>query len=206
MPADLNIVLTVAAISWVAGRSPDPETLALAALERGDRERALTVLMEAYGEALYRFCRRLVGEETLADDVHQMTFVQAFEGLEGFGRRSTLRTWLFGIARHRALDALKLARRRSARFEPTEALPEPADDATGADELLVRSAARQVLEDCLGKLQPRVRSAVLLRFQQGLSFLEMAAVCRERAATLQARVARALPVLRRCLESRGVVP
>jgi DNA-directed RNA polymerase specialized sigma24 family protein len=43
---------------------------------------------------------------------------------------------------------------------------------------------------------------VLLRFQQGLSFEEMSAICREKPGTLQARVARALPVLRDCIEMR----
>ena len=47
---------------------------------------------------------------------------------------------------------------------------------------------------------------VLLRFRDGLSYPEMARACGERAPTLQARVARAMPALRRCLESEGYTP
>jgi DNA-directed RNA polymerase specialized sigma24 family protein len=47
---------------------------------------------------------------------------------------------------------------------------------------------------------------VLLRYQQGFSFDEMAAICRERPATLRARVARALPVMRASIEARLRAP
>jgi len=48
--------------------------------------------------------------------------------------------------------------------------------------------------------------AVLLRFQEGLPYEEMGRMCREKPATLQARVTRALPLLRRCLEGKGIEP
>ena len=50
------------------------------------------------------------------------------------------------------------------------------------------------------RLDPEVRMAVLLRFDEGMSYVAMAAVCGVPAGTLQARVARALPLLRRWLE------
>lgn len=184
----------------------DPEGEALAALERGNREEVLTILMEAYGLFLYRFCRQMVGDPDLAEEAHQTTFVQAYEGLGRFGRRSSFRTWLFGIARHRCLDALKMARRRRARLEPLEALPEPpAGGAGGEGRVAARDLAR-ALAKCLQSLAPRVRTAVLLRYQEGFTYPEMARASGDRPATLQARVARALPLLRRCLETQGISP
>jgi RNA polymerase sigma factor (sigma-70 family) len=194
----------VAAVREARPEPADTEKEALAALERGDREGALTLLMEAFGLALYRYCRQMVVDPALADDVHQLTFVQAFEGLGRFARGSSLRTWLFGIARHRCLDALKTGRRRRARFESTGEVPErPVADRAPEECLAARDLTR-ALERCLQELAPVVRTAVLLRYQEGLAYPEMAGVCRDRPATLQARVTRALPVLRRCLEQRGM--
>ncbi|HEX9731227.1 MAG TPA: RNA polymerase sigma factor [Thermoanaerobaculia bacterium] len=184
----------------------DPERRALAALDRADPRAALAVLMEAYGTPLYRFCRQLVGDDALAEDVLQMTFVQAHDGLPRFARRSSLSTWLFGIARHRCLDALKAARRRRARFQLVADPPEAPDGGAAADERLAARSLRGALRRCLDKLAPAVRTAVLLRFQEDLSYPEMALVCGARPPALQARVARALPALRRCLESEGVRP
>jgi RNA polymerase sigma factor (sigma-70 family) len=104
--------------------SHDPEREARDALARGDPEGALASLMRAYGSPIYRFCRQLVADPDLAQDVHQTTFVQAFEGLAGFGGRGSFRAWLYGIARHRCLDALKIARRREKRFTLAAELPE----------------------------------------------------------------------------------
>jgi RNA polymerase sigma-70 factor (ECF subfamily) len=182
----------------------DPEEEALAALDRADRDQALSVLMRLYGVPLFRFCRELVDDPDLAEDVHQMTFVQAYEGLARFGRRSSLKSWLFSIARHRCLDALKMDRRRRRRFETMEEVPDQPGPQPNAFDELHEGARARALEICLGKLAPRVRETLLLRFQQGLSYPEIARLVKERPPALQVRVARALPVLRRCLESQGV--
>lgn len=181
---------------------PHGEREILKALEEGDRDTALRLLMRDYGSAVYRYCRQMLGDD-LADEAHQMTFVQAYEGMARFAGRSSLRTWLFGIAHHRCLDALKISRRREKRFQPMDGVPDrPAPAETAEDRLAHRSRVR-ALEQCLRELAPRVRAAVLLRFQQGVTYEEMARLEGERAPTLQARVVRALPVLRRCLEHKG---
>ena len=175
----------------------------LAAVDAGDPRAAVRLLMARYGGAVYRFCRQMVGDDALADDVHQQTFVQAFRDLPRFERRSTVRTWLFGIARHRALDALKIEKRRGRRF-PLDEEPgaeETADDPS-ALERISQAELAAALERCLEELAPAVKSAVLLRYREGFRFEEMAGMAGEKPGTLQARVARALPVLRKCLERR----
>lgn len=186
-------------------KAPDSEREALAALERGDLKGATQILMDAYGTALYRFCRQMVADPDLAEEVHQMTFVQAYQSLGRYAHRSSLRTWLYGIARHRCLDALKIQRRRLRRFELVTAVPEKPDEDTPERQLLDRALA-QALRKCLGELNPQVRAAVLLRYHDGFSYPQMKSISGERPATLQARVARAMPVLRRCLEGRGIRP
>jgi len=181
----------------------DPEAEALDALRRKDRRQALTVLMQAYGDDLYRHCRHMLGDDDLAADVHQTVFVHAYRDLERFSGRSTLRTWLYGIARHRCLDAFKAKRRRRRRFVITEELPQLADPQPRVDQRLECCGGAAALELAVQKLKPKARIAVLLRYHDGLTYEEMAEVCGERAPTLQARVARALPVLRRSLEAPG---
>src|SRR3954452_21227536 len=199
-------------MSWVHGPraapslEPDPEQDALAALDRGSSAEALTVLMRVYGSAVYRYCRQMVADDDLAQEVHQMTFIQAYEGLARFGRRSSLRTWLFGIARHRCLDLLKADRRRRSRFDPLDDAPDlPGPDPNVEARLAERARAR-LMADCLRSLAPRARDTLLLRFQQGLSYPEIARLADEKAPPLQIRVSRPLPLLRRCLEEKGVAP
>lgn len=182
----------------------DPESDAIQALERDDRGGALDVLMAAYGRMVYAYCCRMLLDPDLANDVLQTTFLQAFEDLDRFDARSSLRTWLFGIAHHRCLDALKARRRRQQRLDSLDAVQHLPDSSVGVDEMAAARERRIALNACLEQLDAHVREAVLLRFNLGFSYPEIAAICHERPPALQARVTRALPVLRRCLQSKGV--
>lgn len=182
-----------------------PDEEAAQALARDEPRRALSVLMEAYGDDLYRHCRLVLGDPALADDVLQTVFVQAFRDFAQWSGRSSLRTWLFAIARHRCLDALRTTRRLARRFLGSDCLDDSRDPRPRPDERLVRRAELEALERALKILKPKIRIAVLLRFHEGLSYAEMAEVCGEAAPTLQARVARALPLLRRHIEKNGGV-
>jgi RNA polymerase sigma-70 factor, ECF subfamily len=175
----------------------DPEAQALDALRREDRDRALTLLMRAYGAELYHFCRQMVGDEQ-AEDLAQLVFLQAYEGFSHFGHKSSLRAWLYGIARNRCIDAGRRKQRLQA--EPPEPSPDEACEHASLDDQL---DARGVLEQCLGRLGPEAREAVILRYLQGLSYVEMAEICGVEPATLQMRVARSLPRLRKCIASRS---
>lgn len=185
---------------------PSAERSLLAAIDSGDRDAALNELMKAYGRAVYQYCRYMVEDAHLADDAHQLTFIQAYQDLSSFQRRSSVRSWLFGIARHRCLDLLKSRRRWYQRFQPLDELPRPPRVEGGEDERLIARGLAKALEECLRRLAPQVRAAVLLRHQQGFSYAEMAQALGKRAAALQMCVARALPVLRGCLQKQGQTP
>lgn len=185
------------------GATAEPEAQARAAVERGDHRRAVDLLIELYGTELYRYIRTMMNDDALADDVWQTVFIQAYRDLEGFAGRSSLRTWLYGIARHRCLDALKAHKRHRQRFSLDEEALNEADAAPLADQRLSNQELLQTLEQCLQKLPPHIRMVMLLRYREGFSFDQIAKICQERPATVRARVSRALPVLRACIERTG---
>lgn len=182
----------------------DPEAAATEAAERGDKRAALTTLMDAYGAQIYRHCLSFLGDHAWAEDVQQVVFVQAFRDMDRFGGRSSWRTWLFAIARNRCLDAKKIRGRAQRRVEVRSTPPDRVDRTPSPEARVAADSTRQALSHCLEKLTPKVRSVVLLRYQDGLSFTEMGEATGERAGTLQARVARAMPTLRACLEAQGL--
>lgn len=165
----------------------------------------LSALMRAHGDAVYAYCSRVLRDPTLAADVLQQVFEQAYRDLASLREGRQARSWLFGIAYHRCLDAAK-ARRRSAKRIAQE--PEDLDETISEEMLLSeRVEAREIsaaLDDCVSQLAEQARAAVLLRYHEGLTYASMSTVCGEKPATLQARVIRALPLLKRCLEGKGV--
>lgn len=186
-------------------RAPDPDDDLLRLVLRGDGKTALRLLMKRHGNAVYRYCRQALADAALADDVHQQIFIQAYRDLPTFQPRAAVRTWLFAIARHRVLDAAKSRRLEQARTSDDDLTdapaPQPLPPST-LDDLQLRSA----LEASIARLSEPSRTAVLLRFRQGLTFEEIAATVGESAGTVQARVSRALAVLRRDLARRTGAP
>ena len=182
-------------------RPEDPDRDILQVVTAGDLRTALSLLMRRHGRGVYRFCREALHDATLADDVHQQVFMHAHRDLATFAGRSTLRTWLFAIARHRVLDAAKSRTRAEAHIEDDDTADTP-DPSPLPWELIDEALLGTALVACVGELPERTREAVLLRYQQGFTFEEMAEICREKAGTLQARVTRALHTLRTCIEAR----
>jgi len=181
-----------------------PERPALEALDRRDWDAALTLLMEAYGQQIYRYCCQMMADSHLAEDVLQETFIQVHGGLRRFGRRSSLKTWIYAIAHNRCLDALKKERRRKRRVEWTDDPPDAADSSPDAECHAAAKEIAEVLRRCIAELSAPVRAAILFRLQAEMSYPEMSRVFGDQPATLQARVARAMPVLRECVERQGL--
>jgi RNA polymerase sigma-70 factor (ECF subfamily) len=187
-----------------AGEPARPIDAAQLQLARGNKRAAVESLMNVHGEMIFAHCIRTLRDRNLAEDVLQQVFLEAYRDLDKFRGQSSLGTWLFSIAAHRCADVIKTARRRGNKVEPDEdALTSYADPATAPGERLDQARLVEALEGCLEELSPEVSATVLLRFQSGLTYEEMAAELDTKADTLCARVARALPFLKRCLERKG---
>lgn len=175
-----------------------------AAVRSGDHDRALRLLMEAYGAQLFATCARYLPDRALAEDVHQTCFVQAYQSLPRLLERESIAAWLMAIAKNRCLDALKIHRRRRRWQVLQGTLPEVHDGRASAEDDVHRSSLVQRLRHALDVLSTEARRAVELRYGEMLSYEEMAELCGARPGTLQMRVTRAIPMLRRSLEGQGI--
>jgi RNA polymerase sigma factor (sigma-70 family) len=183
----------------IAADDPDHDIVDLVAA--GERSAALREAMRRHGTSVYRYCREELHDTGLADDVQQQIFVQLHRDMAAFAGRAKFRTWLFAIARNRVRDAARSRRRAEAHFEHDETADTPDPTADPGDRI-DDAQLIQALVACVDQLGPASRAAVLLRYQQGFTFEEMAAICDEKPGTLQARVTRALRALHRCVEAR----
>jgi RNA polymerase sigma-70 factor (ECF subfamily) len=150
--------------------APDDEAL-IARWRAGD-ERAATVLVERHARPIARFVASLgVGSEV--EEVVQDTFVRAFGSLDRFGHRSSLRTWLFTIARNLVRDRV-----RTARTRPEDREIDDRHVGTGHDPLdqVVADETAVRLRTALGRLTPMQKDVFTLRVTQGLSYKEIAHV------------------------------
>src|SRR6185503_505351 len=108
------------------GRCEDAKVTerALTLARAGDQE-AFRELTDPYRHELHLHCYRIVGSTQAAEDLVQETLLAAWRGLEHFGERASVRTWLYRIATNRCLDALRASARRPRSVAPMTGLPEP---------------------------------------------------------------------------------
>lgn len=153
-------------------------------LARGDAA-AVDALYSRFGRALYAYVRSQVRDESLAEEVVQDTFVAAWRGAAGFEGRSSVASWLFGIARRQARDRM---RRAVPEMEPVDALVEMPGNDRGPEAAALASASRAELAGALERVPALDREVLLLAFAYELSGPEIAEVLGIPAGTVKSRL------------------
>jgi RNA polymerase sigma-70 factor (ECF subfamily) len=168
-------------------------------------ERALTALYDATLKRVYGLVLRVVSRPALADEVVEETYFQIWRNALRFdAARGCAMAWLLGMARSRAIDAV----RREARFQhaslDAESAPEVASDVLQADDLLDVAQGHAELHRALMLLNAQPRQLVALAFFRGLSHEEIAAQTALPLGTVKSQIRRALSTLRQMLGSSGL--
>ncbi|MEJ7809001.1 MAG: RNA polymerase sigma factor [Gemmatimonadaceae bacterium] len=157
-----------------AATGGDPtDTALIARWQRGD-ERAATLLVERHARPLARFVSSL-GARADAEEVVQDTFVRAFASLDRFRGDSSLRTWLFTIARNLWRDRLRAAH-ASARGGEVPIEEEHAATEHDALDLAVADETAARMRMAMARLRGLQREIFTLRVTEGLSYKEIAAI------------------------------
>src|SRR5215475_9782023 len=156
---------------------PAWEEQALAALDAGEIDQALTALIAGCGQAILAYCLGRLGDTALAHDVAQDVFVAVWQALPNFRRESSLRTWLFVIAHHRCAThraSLKRFRRVfSSGLDTTveTAQPDPADP---PEEAVLKHQQAERVRRALGKLRRKERDLLTMYYIEELSLDKIA--------------------------------
>jgi RNA polymerase sigma-70 factor (ECF subfamily) len=173
----------------------------VARLRRGDTT-GLAGLMGRYQDRLFRYLVRLVGDETVAEDVFQQAWLQAAERIGRYNASRPFGPWLFAVARNLALDELR--RHRPASLDETGEEPPAAagPDADPFAHALARQRGTRVTE-ALSTLPPLDREVLGLRFGEDLTLPDLAGMLGVPLPTAKARLYRALARLRERLLARA---
>ena len=160
------------------------------AANRGDRE-AFETLYYRYREWVYGLACRFCGNTHDAHDVIQETFGYFFGKFPGFELRAQIKTFLYPVVKHLALNRAK----QSSRHVP---LPEEHDEIPVAD-VRDEDRERRELLAIVQALPEAQREVVMLRFADGLDLREIAKALDIPLGTVKSRLHHALATLKRRL-------
>ena len=154
--------------------------------KRGDRE-ALGELVAEHYARVYRFCARRIGED-LAEDAAQETFITMQRTIKKYEGRSSLSTWLLGIAHNHCRN---LSRKQKAAPVPVEEWFDAAAPDHGN-----RVVAQETLRNALNGLSDDHREVVVLHEVEGLTYGEIAEIMGVPEGTVKSRLYHAFRNLR----------
>lgn len=157
-------------------------------------------LMSRYQREIYRYLVRYLGNTNLADDVFQETFLQIHQKRHLYEEGRPLKPWLFTIANHQAIDAM----RRQGRH-PTKSLSAHGVDADGESqrnglEALLESTAEGPLANlqarerqewvrkAIDSLPDQLRQTVVLAYYEDLKYREIAEILNVPVGTIKSRL------------------
>ncbi|UUP16226.1 sigma-70 family RNA polymerase sigma factor [Nitratireductor thuwali] len=166
---------------------------------RGERA-AVRLLFMRHHARVYRFVMRQTGSETMADDVANEVFLEVWRQAPRFEGRAEVSTWLLGIARYKALSALRRRREQALDEGQAEAVEDGADTPEVTAMKDDKSAAlRRFIDD----LPEEHRTVVDLAYYHGKSVSEIGEILAIPVATVKTRMFYARKKLGEALKAAG---
>ena len=172
----------------------------IAKIAKGDRL-AMAALFARYRVRVFRFVVRMVRNDAVAEELASDVFLEIWRQAGTFEGRSAVSTWLFSIARFKALNALQRRPEMELDEEKAEAIEDQADDPEVA---LAKKDKAAALRACLDKLSAEHREIVTLVYYQQKSVEECAVIIGIPEATVKTRMFYARKKLSELLSEQGI--
>lgn len=169
---------------------------------------ALGVLYDRYGATAYSVALRILGDQGLAEDIVQETFLKLWNNAPTFDeRRGSIRAWLLTSVRNRAIDQLRGRtghEMREVDLAGAESLPALGP---GADPWREVSLAmeRDAVAEALSRLPVEQKQAIELAYYGGYSQSEIADIAKVPISTVKGRMRLAIEKLHSYLEGKGLL-
>ena len=165
----------------------------------GDRD-AFGEVIDLYRESLIFFIHRYVNDMDTAEDLAEDVFVELIVHPERFGEKRALKTYVFAIARNKAIDWVR--RHSRMRLAPMETAETHADLLSLEQKILDNEEKRQLAE-AMDALKAEYRIALHLVYFEGLSYEETGKIMKKGRKQVENYVYRGKRALREILEERG---
>jgi RNA polymerase sigma-70 factor (ECF subfamily) len=180
----------------VEGRTEELSDRALvSALAEGDQA-ALGALYDRFQRDVYRFVARLAPAD--ADDVVQMTFLEAYRSAPRFRGEAAVKTWLFGIAANLVRNHHRGTQRKQRAHDSLQVMPRRPP--TDPGEAITREQQRRWLARAIETLTPALREAYVLCVIEEVPGKEAAQALGVREASLYRRLTDARNAIRAAIE------
>lgn len=166
------------------------EAAIVARVLKGERQE-YALLVEEYKNTVFNLAYRMTGNSEDANDLTQETFIRAYQYLWRYDRRRKLFTWIYTIA----LNIIKTHLRKKRHYKSVEEINTNllTDKNPSPEERLIED---QEINTYLLRLDDELRFLLIMKFQQELSFEEIAEITGKSLSAIKMRIYRGLEKLK----------
>jgi RNA polymerase sigma-70 factor (ECF subfamily) len=150
--------------------------------------RAFEALYQLYEQRVYHYLCTLVRDQSLAEEVLGEVMLAVWRGAQSFAHQSRVSTWIFGIARHKAFDALRRSGRHEQHAVALDDAPDLPCQQDSPIEQIHREQVASVARKALAKLSPEHQEILRLVFYEELPYDEIARLLDIPENTVKTRV------------------
>ena len=170
-------------------RARNEDWMALIRRAAAGDQSALTALYDGTNRLVFGLVLRILGDHATAEEVLLDVYTQVWRQAASYdGARGTPATWLFTIARTRAIDRLRSGRLGDERRRPIEAAENEPSRLANPEESSLDAERRALVRSALESLAPEQRQVIELAYFGGLSHSEIAARTGQPLGTVKTRV------------------
>ena len=190
--------------------SVTPSDAELAGEALAGSQAACAALVARYATAAVNLSARLVNDRALAEDLAQEAFARSFARLASYDPERRFAAWFLQIVRNITIDHLRQKRLKTVSLSQLEDAGYHGPPSESADASPYRQAERGQLADAidraLQRLRPEYREVVVLRYQEGLTNLEIGEILALPSGTVKTHLHRARKELASLLTEEGWAP
>jgi RNA polymerase sigma-70 factor (ECF subfamily) len=174
----------------------------MARIASGDED-AMSQLYLDHESSIYAFAMKKLNDSQAAADIVHDVMMAIWKSTAGFRGKSSLKSWVLGIAHNKIVDHIRRSVRHDA-DELDESMNQTEDDSISASPFDMVQAAQNssFLKYCLEKLSDLHRQVVHLAFFEDLPYGEIAEIIGKPEGTVKTRMFHARQALKRCLQSK----
>lgn len=176
-----------------SGDSAEERQFVLAA-QSGDRS-AQKALYKLYHERVYNLVFYALDDTSTAEDVTQIVFLKIYSSLQRFRYESAFSTWVYRIALNECLNRNQRSGIKHLPLDEILGSREEQDKNLAPDLRHEQRQRQEIIQKAVMELTPKLRSVVILKYVEGLSYEEIAAVLKCSTGTVASRLSRALAQL-----------
>ena len=171
----------------------------------GGDQNAWELIVHQYRRKVFNIAYKFVGKHDEAEDLTQDIFIKIFKSLSTFDRRANFQTWLISVSRNLCIDHYRSVRKEretiDRQVDPNELTPASTDP--GPMAALEQRDRVTLLRQALGQLPDTLRTAVLMRDIQEMSYQEIADKLGLPEGTVKSRINRGRTELARHVKKQG---